>query len=1003
LDPLGTTKVVLIIMLFYLLAYTAFGLAVINFSSPAQFQGRRPGRLILSKDSLSWRGPAGKGSLVDALKWLKQDAHWVVVHVGQRLLSLLGRAAKDNAPAKGSDSTIALTDIASATAVDRRVFGHLLRDFSFTVLEPSNPKRQSVLIPGSVVHYTELCDELEQRMHQPRKHFGVDFIRSVWGICFLLTLLYTLSLAALLPLLPAPLNRPLLLDYSLLNLYVLATPGLLLPLMWWFIAQPLGASSNSSWAVIPLAATAIVGTTLAAGVLSDSVNLSTFGLRPDLATPVLAAGFLAALVCYAPQRPLKRMFAPRLSGLVRMLLAIGALVGATMLVWNIVTTLRWYNALVHGNRLVEQALAPEGCANSNDGCPLLDQAIERYDNVTCLRPSDSDGFAFRGFAYLVKHDYQSARADFERALGQRPPAAGCKPGALPAPTAAQRASLFTNIGAVDTLLARQPPISNSETHYQSALRSYAQALLPNNSASDPTCATLARNLLQPEGAPGAVIGLDLLGSSVSAIKAEQAPVVLQLADACYSRGSARAEMLVNTGQQARGPNSEALRQNAWHDLAAAITEYRAVIAASADAKDQELGRRGIAAAWLALSQLDRPPVGAPDRRTALLQALAAYQDLEQNGQRDPSVYIGQAWSSIQIGAWDNAKAPLATASVLAPDDPTYPALQGLAAWLDSTQYPVSKKGQPSLGYTAAISTALGLYSQMIALGRIEQPRAYATRSLLYFSMRNSPRGDIYADADYEAWMRLAIADADQALFAAIRDGLPPERQVGYRYWRGRLSFTLALTWQEKSRGQHAWPELAPLYANAYQDFLTAAGADLNPERRKVFRDTWLPWTSLLFANATHMQLAQEAARKGDFARARGELTLVEPRPVVFKKWDTLSAPLPDYHFLHGLISLGLDMPTNFPNPLLKPTAGAPARSDAEADYAQAISETENENIVPQPHENYPDDSRPAVYQEALSDLDALLERPPAGWSPAARAATARMRAKVQAQLDAVTR
>jgi len=183
--------------------------------------------------------------------------------------------------------------------------------------------------------------------------------------------------------------------------------------------------------------------------------------------------------------------------------------------------------------------------------------------------------------------------------------------------------------------------------------------------------------------------------------------------------------------------------------------------------------------------------------------------------------------------------------------------------------------------------------------------------------------------------------------------------------------------------------------------VTAARADLNTERRKIFRDTWIPWTSMLFANATHMQLAQEAARTGDFARARGELGLVEPQPAAFKKWDTLSAPLPDYHYLHGLISLGLGLPTDFPNPLLKRTADAPARSDAEADYAEAIAVTENKDIVPQPHENYSDDSRPAVYQSALSDLDALLERPPAGWSPTARAATARMRAKLQAQLDAV--
>jgi hypothetical protein len=1001
LDPLTTTWVVLIIMSIYLLSYTAFGLAVITFSSPAQFQGRRPGRLILSKDSLSWRGPAGQGSLMDALEWMRQDARWVRARLWQRLIGMFGRSASAMVRERSTDTTIGLSSIASATAVDRRAFGYLLRDFSFTVLEPSDPARQSVLIPGSIVHYTELCDELEVRMHRPRKPFGVDFIRSGWGICFILTLLYALALAVLLPLSPARLNRPLVFDYSLLNLYVLATPGLLLPLLWWFIAQPLGASSNSSWAAFPLAATALAGAALTTGVLTGGINLAPFGLRPDLATPVLAAGFLAALVCYAPRRPLKRMFERRLSGLARLLLAIGSLAGVALLAWHMVTTLRWYNSLVHGNRLVEQALAPDGCAGRSDGCTLIDQAIESYDDVTCLRPGDSDGFAFRGFAYLLKHDYQSARDDFERALGQRPPAEGCFPGAAPAPTAAQRISLYTNIGAVDTLLARQPPLANSETHYQSALRSYAQALLPDVADSDPSCASLALNLLQPEGSLDAVLGLDLLGPSAGAIKVEQAPVVLQLADACYSRGSARAEALTNGVRQGRGLDRDTARQSAWKDLSAAVAEYRAVITASADPKDQALARRGLAAAWLALSQLDQPPIGAPDRHTALLQALAAYQALELSGQRDPSVYVGQAWSSIQMGAWDNAKAPLAAASALAPDDPTYPALQGLVAWLDSTQYSVPRKGLPSPGYAAAIGNALDWYSRVIELGQVELPRAYATRSLLYFSMRNSPRGETYADSDYESWMRLAIADADQALLAAARDRISPERQVGYRYWRGRLNFTLALTWQEKSRGPHEWSELAPLYASAYQDFTIAAGNDLNPERRKIFRDMWIPWTSLLHANATHLQFALEAARKGDFARARDELELIEPVHAAFKKWDSRSAPLPDYHFLHGLISLGLGMPADFPNPLIERGSEAPARSAAEADYQAAIAVTENDDIVPQPHADYPDDSRSFVYRAALSDLDALLERPPAGWPAAARAATERVRATLQERLGAI--
>jgi hypothetical protein len=337
--------------------------------------------------------------------------------------------------------TLQLAEIETAVAVDRRAFGYLLRDFSSTLLEPRDPNRRSVLIPGTIVHYEELCDELELRMHRQRKPFGVEIIRSGWGICFLLTLLYTLALVALLPLGPARLNTPLpWLGYSLINLYVLATPGLLIPLIWWFVAQPLGANSASSWAALPLAAVTVAGAALTGAVLANRVSLASIGLRPDLATPVLATGFLVALVCYAPQRPLRRMISLRLGNLARVLLAVGALAGVALLTWHIITTLRWYHALVQGNRMVEQALAPAGCAASPDGCALLDDAISNYTDVICIQPGDSDGYAFRGFAYLVKRNYQYARDDFERGLGAQPPADSCALGTAPAPSASQRAS-----------------------------------------------------------------------------------------------------------------------------------------------------------------------------------------------------------------------------------------------------------------------------------------------------------------------------------------------------------------------------------------------------------------------------------------------------------------------------------------------------------------------------------------------------------------------------------
>ena len=58
-----------------------------------------------------------------------------------------------------------------------------------------------------------------------------------------------------------------------------------------------------------------------------------------------------------------------------------------------------------------------------------------------VRPSDGDGYAFRGFTYLVKHNYQQARNDFELALGEGSPSGDCTAGSAPTPNASQRASL----------------------------------------------------------------------------------------------------------------------------------------------------------------------------------------------------------------------------------------------------------------------------------------------------------------------------------------------------------------------------------------------------------------------------------------------------------------------------------------------------------------------------------------------------------------------------------
>lgn len=1016
LDPLAISWVVLLFVALYLVCYTVFGLLVITLSSPAQFQNRRPGRLILRKDSLSWRGPTGQGSLLDAWEWIWHDISALWISLRRRMMRALGFTppppVAEPAPVV---ATLPLSDVAELIPVDRRALGYLLYDFSCTLVQPRDKKRRPVSIPGTLMNYDELCDELDRLLGVPRRPFGVDIVRSASGVCFLLTLLYALILVALLPLAPGALHTSLPgVEYSLSNLYVLVTPGLLLPLLWWFVAQPLGASSARAWTEVPLTLTALAGVALTFVVLDGLFSLTSFGLKPDLATPVLACGLLMALVCYAPPRPLRRVFAPNRSHLLRIGLAFLGLMGLGLLLRDIGTTVLWYDALVRGNRLVEQALA-QSCPG-DDGCTVPAAAIAYYDRVICLRPGDSDGYAFRGFAYLARQKYEPARADFEAALrvGQADgpqPSPGCAPSAPSALTDAQRASLYADVGAVDTLLARHmTTLPEAETHYRSALCSYARALdmpaaadcgsgavtLASQHTDALNCSSMMSDLLGSNTGGGIGKSLDLLTPGALTVAAGRAPFVLQLADACYSSGFARSQALTKIAEQDR----EATRQNAWGDLVAATAGYTAVTNARTSAQDHDLANHGLAAAWLALSQLDPPAstianMPVYDRRTALLRALITYQALGRAGPPDINIYTGQAWSAIQLGAWNDASAPLARAGAMAPDDPIYPALQGLAAWLDSTQYPVPRKGAPSPRYAAAIKNAIDFYTQVIALDKVHLGRAYATRSLLYFSLRNTPRGDTYADEDYAAWMRLALADVDQALIAADHLGQPPTEQVGYRYWRGRLSFALAVTLQEKFRGPYEWSQLVPLYSRAFDDFTAATAIDPNPDRRKIYRETWVPWSRIVLINATHMQLAQLSARRGNFAQARAELALVDPRPSSVRQWeqDTLSAPLPDYWFLQGLISLGLATDAHTPRQLVVDES-ADAPGAAEASYAQAIAQTENPNIVAQPS---------TAYRTALADLDALLKAPPNGWPASARATAERVHARLQERLQAVTK
>jgi hypothetical protein len=982
-DLRAVASLALGVMLAYLLAYLGVGLLFLLLASPAHQQQRRPGRLIVTSDELIWHGQPALGIWRETLRWANQELRMLTALARARFALALGLEPRaEPAPPVSPDRRVALPAVARAVTLRRSERRRLLGDFSFTQVD-SRPagddpsatvvtsvaagRYDTLYLPGSLMFYDELCDDLARRLGGRWRGFTVEILYSISGVFFSLTLLYTTLLVTLTALGVQALQLPLpLAGYSFSDMYVLVAPGLMLPLLWWLVAQPLAARAIRGGALLPLTLATLAGGCLAVAALIGGERSNILEFQPDLFTPILAIGMLVPIVIQAPPRPLRRALIPGWP-LLRTLIALAGLVVVLVLTVQASITIAWYHALVQGNLAVRAGLSSDACIDGQE-CAPLDLAYRRYSALVCLRPGASEGYAFQGFALVASGRYDEARERFFEALETAqgaPPAApqGCLPTIASQVSPERDAGLHANLGAASLLTAReQMSLEQAEPFYQEALYHSLYAL--SNSEAAARRAGPASDLVSviPPGAPLQCPGLardlaERVGEDTSAamLPADQAQYLLQIADTCYSRGFSRAREIGTVPLEAR----QTLAGDAWSDLTAAVEQYDAVAQRASDEREQLLAEHGKAAAWLILGQFDRLPVSAPERRTYLLRALDTYRQLERRDAADEAVFAGQAWCSILLGAWDDAWEPLEAAAALAPDSATYPALQGLVAWLDSTKYETAA----SDGYTDSISRALAYYTRVIDLSHERRSQAYATRSVLYYSLRNALRSAEYTDSDYGEWMRLAIGDMDRALVLAQDEQLAEPERVGYHYWRGRLAFSLAVTWQRRLRGLHSWDELVPLYSLAYDDFRVAVDNDRNARRQAEYVSLRIPWASYMLNNAIHMQQARQALRAGDYARARDELRLVTPdlSEAQRNQWDPLGTPQPDYSMLHGLIMLGLGQPGDFENRLV------PGAQSAEASFKRAIADADDNSLVPQR-------LRAEYYRQALADLDALTGR-----------------------------
>ncbi len=968
-----------VILVVYLLLYTLIGLLILLVASPAHHQLRRPGRLTLEPDALAWNGQIPLGIWRDILRWLHQELSLMARNTRQTIGTLFGMKDELQIRQKLDQMRIPLERINRSVILNRTERGRLLGDFSLVQVVIDQPPRagkrkgsqQIVSILGSLVFYEELCDELEQRLEERSHLLKVEIIRSLSGAVFLSTLGYTIILALIASFVPDWLSISLpVLGYSLSDLYVLVAPGILLPLLWWFVSQPLAARAVRGRAEVALIATALIGGGLAIALLQAREEVNLLGLEPDFFTLTLAAGILAAVALNAA-RPLNQVLRSW-QGILRIGMALLALVGTVLLIAQIGITFLWYDALVRGSLAVQTGINSKSCA-SGDPCPVFDDAVSYYTRMICLRPGASKGYAFRGLAKIAQEDYAAASTDFANAIrtaDRNPPAPpeGCGiavPEKLPT---RQIAALHSNLGASIVLQVRdQVGLDDLESFYQDALAQFLQAIsLTEIENGIPGPATQIASALPPPGPLRcAQIAQQLLGKPISL--GNKIPYLLQLGDTCYNRGFNLARIDLhdladqNISASLSTEKLKEIRRAAWDDLNAAVLFYSAIVDAPSTTDERIQADRGRAAAWFIMGQISDLPNEAPTSRSYLLRALSTYRALEQTDIPDESIYAGQAWSLILLDAWSDANAPLVQAVKINPDNPTYPALQGLTSWLDSTRFSAPRPSAPSVGYTSAISNALELYTRSILLSDPPRSEAYATRSVLFYSLRNSPRGTDYVDEDYGFWMKRALSDIQQAIVEADREQRPADDTLGYRYWRGRLSFTLALTWQRRLRGLHTWDELVPLYSQALDDFSTAATIDPQVSRRREYETLRVPWAGRMLNNAVHMQLAERAITAHDYDTARLELELVEPTLSTEEKraWDPLGEPRPEYSLLHGLLALALDQPSDFFN-------AHTSQNSVDASFKQFITDAQrNELVDPQ--------IRPAFLQNALDRLDALIK------------------------------
>lgn len=1044
----------------YLVLYLLIGLWIIVRASLRRFQRDRPGRYILTPTTIIRRGALSAGAFRDLLAWLTGG-------------DTLRRLWRKSAPQTPGESTLAYDAIGDIQLGERRALGLVLGDFSQITIQPQ-VSAPAWHVSGTVLHFADLAQELARRVPQRMSGTRLNLTGGIAGLCLVLTGLLAAALLVLRPALPEAFAIALLAGYTISDSYVFIAAGLLLPICWWLLVAPLLGRRRDRIS-FRLLGSALLATLLAlpVGRLLLHRSLDTI----DLLGPLLALLLAAAVIAHT--RPRSTLVLPQKILLVRTILLLAMIPAVAAGSWRTASALIWYDGRLRGDAALRAGFASKTCG---DACDAVFAAAERhFSTMICIRPERADGYVARATARFSRGqltlqqfdgsnqqtffdqgvtDLERARAIDENRLPET--VSGCDdplPGFGPPPrdpvALVDRASARVLYG--DLNLSRITGPGNgaqAAAEFTTALADLTaaynqvsnQAVVLDTTVPDQTCNRLMTELAQPqetmtsraisEGefllsyAPQ-INNREQLATIMATTRIttdEQAAIARRMGDVCYKIATARLDAAIASDTTVRERANEII----WYDLNAASVFYSIVLERTGSNYEQQAARRGLGATWLLLGQL-AARVDTPDPESYFVRAQGEFQALAAS-QNEVSDLVGKAWSLILIGGWADARTPLFNAIDADLNNPTYRALAGLAEWLETTR---QTPGEQWGSYERALMAASARYTQALTNEVINQNAnsqladAHATRSVIAYTMRNSPHdsNDTRDPGDYRYWMQQAIADAVQAKISAEDAGLQPADRASFNFWLGHLQFNLALAQQSQGYGSYSFASIGPLYAEALHNFEQGAAATrlaLDTAREAADQSTitsppsalantdsnayqiarirqlkydllWIPWVRQLAANASALDIAQTALRDKQPVRARAALELVLPEiaftdavrdalrsepeavqsEVLFAAFDAdyaNSMPTVEYLLLYGQTSLALGMPEDFKNlvfvrQVLDPGGDATIETGNNSPYASYTQAIETLFV------QTPDAARYiAVLRAARTDLAEQLKR-----------------------------